>query len=124
MSIRDDVRYTAEHEWVAVAGDVATVGITHFAADTLGDIVYVELPEVDAVVEAGAVIGELESTKSVGELFCPVSGTVVERNEAVVDSPDVVNADPQGDGWLLRVRFTELPELLDAAAYRTLTEEA
>ena len=68
MSIRDDVRYTAEHEWVAVAGDVATVGITPFAADTLGDIVYVELPEVDAVVEAGAVIGELESTKSVGEL--------------------------------------------------------
>jgi glycine cleavage system H protein len=119
-----DLQYTAEHEWVATSGDVATVGITGYAAAQLGDIVYVDLPQVGDTVEAGQVIGELESTKSVGELFCPVSGEVVEVNESVSASPEVVNSDPTGAGWLLKVRFTELPDLLDEAAYTALTGAA
>jgi len=119
-----DLKYTAEHEWVDAQGDVATVGITAYAAGQLGDIVYVDLPRVGEVVEAGQVVGELESTKSVGELFCPLSGEVVEVNEAVTAAPEVVNSDPTGDGWLLRIRFTELPDLLDEAAYRALTGAA
>lgn len=119
-----ELQYTAEHEWVAVDGDVATVGITGYAAGQLGDIVYADLPAVGDAVEAGQVVGELESTKSVGELFCPVSGEVVEVNEAVSGSPEIVNSDPTGAGWLLKVRFAELPELLDAAAYEALTGAA
>lgn len=123
MTRETDLRYTAEHEWVDASGDVATVGITAYAADRLGDIVFVELPSAGDEVEAGAVIGELESTKSVGELFCPVTGTVVEVNDAVSASPELVNTDPLGGGWLLRVRVQELPTLLDHAAYHALTED-
>jgi glycine cleavage system H protein len=119
-----ELQYTAEHEWVAVDGDVATVGITGYAAGQLGDIVYADLPAVGATVEAGQVVGELESTKSVGELFCPVDGEVVEVNEEVSSSPEIVNSDPTGAGWLLKVRFTALPELLDEAAYAALTGAA
>ncbi len=117
-----DVRYTKDHEWVAVDGDVATVGITTYAADKLGDVVYVDLPAVGATVVAGKVVGEIESTKSVGELFAPVDGEVVERNDAVVDDPSLVNADPMGAAWLIKVRFTELAELLSAAEYEELTQ--
>lgn len=118
--------YTKEHEWVAVdpagSGDrVATIGITRYAADQLGDVVYVDLPEVGATVTAGRVVGEIESTKSVGELFAPVDGEVVERNEAVIADPGTVNRDPMGEGWLLRVRFHELPELLTESEYAELT---
>jgi glycine cleavage system H protein len=115
------VKYTAEHEWVAVDGDVATVGITAYAAEKLGDVVYVDLPAVGSSIAGGAVVGEIESTKSVGELFAPVDGEVVEINDAVVDSPDLVNSDPQGAAWLIKVRFTELPALLSADEYAALT---
>lgn len=120
----NELQYTADHEWVGVDGDVATVGITSYAAAQLGDIVFVDLPQVGDAVEAGQVIGELESTKSVGELFCPVAGEIVEVNDAVTAAPEVVNSDPSGAGWLLKVRFAELPDLLDKAAYDALTGEA
>lgn len=113
------LQYTAEHEWVDASSPV-TVGITAVAADALGDIVFVELPAVGATVDAGAVIGEIESTKSVSELFSPVSGTVVEVNEAVVADPSVVNADPYGAGWLLRVDVTSSGPLLTAEEYGAL----
>ena len=118
-----DLQYTAEHEWYAAPatpGAVGTVGITDVAADALGDIVYLELPAVGAQVAAGAVIGEIESTKSVSELFSPVSGTVIEVNQAAVDDPAVVNSDPYGAGWLLKVDVTDTGRLLSAAEYGEL----
>ena len=124
MANEQDLKYTADHEWVDADGDIATVGITGYAAGQLGDIVYADLPAVGDTVEAGQTVGELESTKSVGELFCPVSGEVVEVNDAVTASPEVVNSDPTGAGWLLKVRFAELPDLLDEAAYDALTGAA
>ena len=125
--IPDDLRYTADHEWVAPTGDGTTlrVGITHYAQDALGDIVYVDLPESGTEVAAGAVLGEVESTKSVSEIYAPVSGTVSARNDALAGQPDLVNTDPYGDGWL--VEISSAPDaagsLLDAAAYRELTEQ-
>ena len=121
MTDQSKLKYTAEHEWIDVDGDIATVGITAYAAEKLGDVVFVDLPEVGSTVASGAIVGEIESTKSVGELFAPVDGTVEAVNDAVVDSPELVNSDPFGDGWLIKVRFTELPELLDLAAYSALT---
>ncbi|RWZ49663.1 glycine cleavage system protein GcvH [Labedella phragmitis] len=118
------LHYTTEHEWIAVDGDVATVGITDFAADKLGDVVFVELPEVGGQVTGGTVVGEIESTKSVGELYAPVDGEVVETNDTVVDDPSLVNSDPFGAGWLVKVRFTALPDgLLDHDAYTALVGE-
>lgn len=116
-----ELKYTADHEWIAVDGDIATIGITAYAAEKLGDVVYVDLPKVGSTVRAATVVGEIESTKSVGELFAPVTGEVVEINQAVVDKPDLVNADPFGDAWMIKVRFTELPALLTAAEYAALT---
>ncbi|MBO0898510.1 glycine cleavage system protein GcvH [Cellulomonas sp. zg-ZUI222] len=113
------LQYTAEHEWVDDSSPV-TVGITSVAAEALGDIVFVELPAVGDTVEAGSVIGEIESTKSVSELFSPVSGTVAEVNQAVVDDPSLVNADPYGAGWLLRVDMTSAGALLTADQYRAM----
>lgn len=124
MAAERDLKYTAEHEWLLVEGDVATVGITAYAAEKLGDVVYVELPEEGSDVAAGRVVGEIESTKSVGELFAPVDGTVTEANSAVVDAPELVNSDPFGEGWLVKVRFTELPDgLLSYDEYAALTGE-
>lgn len=117
-----DLRYSADHEWVDDSVP-ATVGITDTATEALGDIVYLELPSVGDVIEAGSVIGEVESTKSVSELFAPVSGTVVEVNRQAIDDPSVVNADPYGDGWLLKVQVTGEGELMDAEAYEALTRE-
>jgi len=114
-----NLRYTAEHEWVDDSVPT-TIGITDTATEALGDIVYLELPSVGTEVEAGAVIGEVESTKSVSELFSPVSGTVVEVNQAAIDDPSVVNADPYGEGWLMKVQVSAEGELLDAAAYEAL----
>ena len=112
--------YTSEHEWISIDGDVATVGITDFAADKLGDVVFVELPGADSSVSAGDVCGEIESTKSVGELYAPLTGTVVEVNDAVVDDPSLVNAEPFAGGWLIKIRVEgDLP--LDRAAYEDLT---
>ena len=123
MAGKNELQYTAEHEWVLVDGSVATVGITDYAADKLGDIVFVDLPKVGSTIAEGTVVGEIESTKSVGELFAPVNGTVVEANEAVTASPELVNSDPFGEGWLIRVEFTELPELLSFEQYSALTGE-
>jgi glycine cleavage system H protein len=120
MSREDDLRYTAEHEWVDAADGVATIGITAYAANRLGDVVYVDLPDVGDEIAAGSVIGEVESTKSVGELFAPVSGTITEVNAAVVDSPELVNSSPVDAGWLVRVSYTELPELLARPEYEAL----
>ncbi|WP_091231600.1 glycine cleavage system protein GcvH [Microbacterium sp. 3J1] len=116
--------YTEEHEWIAAGGDTVTVGITDFAADKLGDVVFVELPAVGTEIAAGAVVGEIESTKSVGELYAPVSGTVVEINDAVVDDPSLVNAEPFEGGWLIKVSVADgaLDGLLDRDAYVALTE--
>lgn len=114
--------YTEEHEWIARDGDIATIGITDYAADKLGDVVYVDLPAVDTEVATGDVCGEIESTKSVGELYAPFDGTVVAVNDAVVDDPSAVNGDPFGAGWLIKVRVTGEPEnLLDRDAYLALT---
>lgn len=110
------LQYTAEHEWIDPEAP-ATVGITKNAADALGDIVYLELPTVGSEIAAGAVVGEVESTKSVSELFSPVSGTVVEVNQAAVDEPSVVNSDPYGAGWLFRVDVTGTGALLSAEEY-------
>ncbi|MEY2847372.1 MAG: hypothetical protein RI885_37 [Actinomycetota bacterium] len=123
MADTTDLRYTAEHEWVLVDGDIATVGITAYAADKLGDVVFVDLPAVGSSVATGSVVGEIESTKSVGELFAPVDGEVMEANQAVVDAPELVNSDPLGDGWLIKVRFSELPELLSADEYSAMVGE-
>ena len=118
------LKYTAEHEWLLIDGDTATVGITDYAADKLGDVVYVDLPAVGTDVEAGKVVGEIESTKSVGELFAPVLGTVTEINDAVVDSPDLVNSSPFDDGWLVKISLSgDLPALLTRDEYVALTAE-
>jgi glycine cleavage system H protein len=115
--------YTAEHEWIALDGDVATVGITDYAADKLGDVVFVDLPATGSGVTAGQVCGEIESTKSVGELYAPLTGEVVEVNDAAVDDPSLVNADPFGAGWLVKIRVdSSAPaETLDREAYLALT---
>jgi glycine cleavage system H protein len=117
----DDLQYTADHEWVRIDGAVARVGITEFAQDALGDIVFVTLPDEGATIEAGSACGEIESTKSVSDLYAPVGGTVSTRNEALDSSPELVNSDPYGEGWMFEVQLAE-PEpaegLLSAADYR------
>ncbi len=105
--IPEDLHYSEEHEWVRVDGDVVTIGITDFAQDQLGDIVYVELPTVGDTVESGSTVGELESTKSVSDIFSPVSGEVVSRNESLDGGEEVINSDPYGEGWLFKVRVDE-----------------
>lgn len=122
MSNPTNLQYTAEHEWVALGGDTARVGVTAYAADALGDIVYVDLPTVGSTVTAGERCGELESTKSVSDLYSPVTGEVVAVNENVDADPSLVNSDPFGEGWLFVVSVTTGTELLDAAAYDALVE--
>lgn len=119
-TVPEDLQYTAEHEWLA-SGEPSTVGITASAAQALGDIVYLELPEVGSDVTAGTVCGEVESTKSVSEIYSPVTGTVVEVNGDVVDDPSLVNADPYGRGWLLRVDVVATGPLLSPEEYAALT---
>ena len=120
----DDLRYSKDHEWVRVEDDgTAVIGVTDYAAEQLGDVVYVDLPEKDDEISAGTEMGEIESTKSVADLFSPLDGTVLEINQAVVDAPELVNSSPFGEGWLIRVRVDTLPDdLMDAAAYTALTE--
>lgn len=124
--IPDGLRYTAEHEWVAPGAPTVKVGITHFAQDALGDIVFVQLPEPGTAVQAGQSLGEVESTKSVSEIYAPVAGTVVASNGRLGDEPELLNTDPYGDGWLVEIEpdpSTNLDELLDAGGYRQLTEQ-
>ncbi|HYM84164.1 MAG TPA: glycine cleavage system protein GcvH [Candidatus Dormibacteraeota bacterium] len=121
-----DLRYTKEHEWIRVDGEEATVGITEYAAAQLGDIVFVELPEVGRTIDQFATFGVVESVKAVSDLFAPISGQVVARNDELSDRPELVNSDPYGEGWMVRVRLAEpdqLGELLDPPAYEQLTTE-
>ena len=123
--VPSDLRYTRDHEWVRLDGDEAVVGITDHAQEQLGDIVYVDLPALDAEVEQGQPFGEVESTKSVSDLYAPVSGVVVARNEQLDEQPELANTDPYGAGWLVALEPTDrsqLDGLLDAAGYRALLE--
>lgn len=122
MSIPTDRQYTAEHEWVRLEDGTATVGVTEFAATSLGDVVYLDLPEVGTAVVAGQPCGEIESTKSVSDLYAPVTGRVASVNEGATDAPEIVNTDPYGDGWLFTVTVDAQGPLLDAEAYAALTE--
>lgn len=115
-TVQSDLRYSAEHEWIN-ADSPATVGVSAVAADALGEVVYIELPAVGDTVTAGEVCGEIESTKSVSELFSPVTGEIVEINDAVVDAPDLVNSEPYGAGWLFKVAVSEEGPLLSAEQY-------
>ena len=123
MANPENLQYTKEHEWVLVDGDVATVGITQYAADALGEIVYVDLPKPGSSTSYMKICGEIESTKSVGELYAPMDGEVVEANDSLASSPEAINQDPYGAGWLIKIKYTQLPELLTAAEYAQLTGE-
>jgi glycine cleavage system H protein len=123
MSNPENLKYTKEHEWVLLEGDIATVGITRYAADALGEIVYVDLPKVGSNTSYMKICGEIESTKSVGELYAPMDGEVVESNTSLSNSPETINDDPFGQGWLVKIRYSSLPELLSAAEYNALTGE-
>jgi glycine cleavage system H protein len=125
VEVPEDLRYSREHEWVRVDGDAARVGITDFAQDSLGDVVFVQLPDRGLDVVAGASIAEIESTKSVSDIYVPVSGVIREVNDSLADEPERVNRDPYGDGWIFEVELTnpaEVEDLLDAAGYRAFVE--
>jgi glycine cleavage system H protein len=120
MSIPTDLKYSTSHEWVRLEGDIATCGITHHAQDALGDVVFVDVPELGDDVTKGEGAAEIESVKAVSDIYAPVSGEVVEINEAIEDGPEIVNADPYGKGWLFKVRITangEVASLMDAQGY-------
>jgi glycine cleavage system H protein len=123
MANPENLKYTKEHEWVLLEGDVATVGITQYAADALGEIVYVDLPKPGSSTSYMKICGEIESTKSVGELYAPMDGEVIESNSALGNAPEAINQDPYGAGWLIKIKYTQLPELLTAAEYAALTGE-
>ncbi|MFI5199849.1 MAG: glycine cleavage system protein GcvH [Candidatus Limnocylindrales bacterium] len=125
--VPQDLRYTVDHEWVRVSGQTATVGITQFAAEQLGDIVFVELPAAGVELAAAATFGVVESVKAVSDLFSPLSGTVAEVNPALAGQPELVNSDPYGEGWMLKLNLadaSEVDRLLEPAAYEQLTSEA
>jgi glycine cleavage system H protein len=126
MDFPEDLRYTREHEWARMKGDRVVVGITDFAQDQLGDVVYVELPDVGDPVKKGESFGVVESTKAVSELFAPVSGKVVEVNDPLADAPETINEDPYEEGWMIVIQPSdgaELQSLMDAKAYRSFVEE-
>lgn len=123
MANPTNLQYTKEHEWIKLDGDTATVGITKYAADALGEIVYVDLPKVGSSTTYMKICGEIESTKSVGELYAPMDGEVVAVNDALSSAPDAINSDPFGEGWLLKIRYTQLPELLSSTEYDALVGE-
>jgi glycine cleavage system H protein len=120
-----DLRYSEEHEWVSVAGDIATVGISDFAQQQLGDVVFIELPDIGRTVERGGEIAVVESVKAASEIYAPLAGEIVEVNDALADEPAKVNESPEVDGWLFKMRLNdaaEVGELMDAAAYKTFTD--
>lgn len=126
MNFPNNVRYTSEHEWIRVEGDIAYVGITDYAQDQLGDIVFVDIPTVGEKIGKGETFGTIEVVKTVSDLFLPVSGEVLEENENLADEPELVNKDPYGEGWLIKIRpdnVAEINELLDAEAYKALVSE-
>ncbi|MGA9275629.1 glycine cleavage system protein GcvH [Ilumatobacter sp.] len=125
MNVPDELRYSSDHEWISRDGDTVTIGITDFAQDSLGDVVFVELPEVGQVVAASDTFTEVESTKSVSDIYAPVSGTISEANPLLDEQPELLNSDPYGDGWICRIDMsdpTQFDALLDAGAYRELIE--
>ena len=126
MNVPDDLRYTKDHEWVRIEGSVARVGITDYAQDALGDVVFVQVPETGAAVALGDMVSEVESTKSVSEIYAPLAGTLAEANADLADAPERLNEDPYGDGWICAIRLSDpsqVDQLLDAAGYRGLIEE-
>lgn len=126
MNFPEELKYTDEHEWVLVEDDVVTVGITDFAQDQLGDVVFVELPEVGDSVEAGSTFGVVESVKAVSDVYSPVTGEIVEINESLPDEPEVVNTSPYEDGWMIKVKLSDassIDDLMDVAAYQEFVEK-
>jgi len=126
MTVPEELRYSSEHEWVRVSGSTARIGITDFAQESLGDVVFVQLPDVGVEIVAGASAAEIESTKSVSDVYIPVSGEVTAVNEALVGAPELVNQDPYGEGWIIEVSLVnpgEVDQLMDAAAYKELVGE-
>jgi glycine cleavage system H protein len=125
MNVPAELRYSTDHEWVRVDGNVVTIGITEYAQDALGDVVFVDVPEVAATVSMGESFSEVESTKSVSDIYAPVSGTVSAVNDTLDAQPELLNSDPYGDGWICRIEMSDpsqLESLMDAEAYRQLTE--
>jgi len=125
MEIREDLHYTKEHEWILVDGDIATIGITDYAQQELGDIVFVELPEVGSEFASMESFGVIEAVKTVADLFAPVSGKVVEVNNTLIDKPDLINSNPYGEGWIIKIEMSnneELNQHLDAAGYKSLID--
>ena len=123
MNIPSELQYTKDHEWVRIEGDIAVVGITDFAQSELGDIVYVEVETVDETLEADEIFGTVEAVKTVSDLFLPLSGEIIEFNEGLEDEPELVNTDPYGAGWMIKVKFSDasqIDNLLDAKAYQEL----
>ena len=123
MNIPEELKYTKDHEWIRIDGEILTIGITDFAQSELGDIVYVEVDTLDEILEAEAVFGTVEAVKTVSDLFLPVSGEIIEFNEALEDAPEQVNEDPYGAGWMVKVKcddVSEIESLLDASAYKVL----
>jgi len=123
LSVPEELQYTKSHEWVRTEDDTATIGITDYAQEELGDIVYVELPEEGATFDAGDAFGTVESVKAVSDLNTPVGGEVVEVNEALSDNPEKINEDPYGDGWIVKLRVSDEGDLLSASDYEQLLEE-
>ena len=123
MSVPEELQYTRSHEWVRTEGDTATIGITDHAQDELGDIVFVELPEQGVTFEAGDSFGSVESVKAVSDLYTPVGGEVIEVNEALSDSPEKINEDPYGEGWILKIQVSDEGDLLSASDYEQFLEE-
>jgi glycine cleavage system H protein len=125
MAIPEDLRYSSDHEWIAVQGSRVRMGITDYAQDALGDVVYVQVPAVGTVVATGETMSEVESTKSVSDIYAPVTGTIVAVNDALADAPESLNSDPYGNGWICEIEMSdanEIDALLDATGYRALVE--
>jgi len=127
MEVRGDLKYTEEHEWLNIDGDIMTMGITDYAQDALGDIVYVELPEVGTIFEAGETIGNIESVKAVSEIFCPIAGEIIEINKDLEEEPELINTGPYDEGWMIKVQLDpgelDRSELLSDDEYIELTEK-
>ena len=123
MSVPEELQYTRSHEWVRTEGDTATIGITDHAQEELGDIVFVELPDVGATFDVGDAFGTVESVKAVSDLYAPIGGEVVEVNETLNDAPEKINEDPYGDGWIVRLRVSDDGDLLSSSDYEQLLEE-
>lgn len=126
MEVRDELKYSQEHEWISIEDKIVTMGITDFAQNSLGDVVFVELPEVGELVEAGAEVGSIESVKAVAELYCPVDGEIIEVNKELEESPELVNSSPYDGGWMLKIKVdpaaVDESELMDAEAYKAFAK--